>query len=109
MVLYIHVEDGDKIGTGLTHPHTLYHTNPLIAVMMLMIFMDMMMVMIFMDMMIGHDDCADDHPGHGEANEDEDDLEKMNPVFPNSTFFAFCLQFHRINWVMFVYSCRWCR
>ena len=53
MVLYIHVEDGDKIGTGLTHPHTLYHTNPLIAMMMLMFFMDMMMmVMIFMDMMI---------------------------------------------------------
>ena len=52
MVLYIHVEDGDKIGTGLTHPHTLYHTNPLIAVMMLMIFMDMMMVMIILDMMI---------------------------------------------------------
>ena len=52
MVLYIHVEDGDKIGTGLTHPHTLYHTNPLIAVMMLMIFMDMMMVMILLDMMI---------------------------------------------------------
>ena len=49
MVLYIHVEDGDKIGTGLTHPHTLYHTNPL---MMVMIIMDMMMVMIFMDMMI---------------------------------------------------------
>ena len=46
MVLYIHVEDGDKIGTGLTHPHTLYHTNPLIAVMMLMIFMDMMIVLI---------------------------------------------------------------
>ena len=52
MVLYIHVEDGDKIGTGLTHPHTLYHTNPLIAVMMLMIFMDMMMLMIFMDVMM---------------------------------------------------------
>ena len=52
MVLYIHVEDGDKIGTGLTHPHTLYHTNPLIAVMMVMIFMDMMMVMILLDMMI---------------------------------------------------------
>ena len=53
MVLYIHVEDGDKIGTGLTHPHTLYHTNPLMAVMMLMFFMDVMMVMmIFMDMMI---------------------------------------------------------
>ena len=43
MVLYIHVEDGDKIGTGLTHPHTLYHTNPL---MMVMIFMDMMIVLI---------------------------------------------------------------
>ena len=52
MVLYIHVEDGDKIGTGLTHPHALYHTNPLIAVMMLMIFMDMMMLMIILDMMI---------------------------------------------------------
>ena len=53
MVLYIHVEDGDKIGTGLTHPHALYHTNPLIAMMMLMIFMDMMMmVMIFMEMMM---------------------------------------------------------
>ena len=52
MVLYIHVEDGDKIGTGLTHPHALYHTNTLIAVMMLMIFMDMMMMLIFMDMMM---------------------------------------------------------
>ena len=52
MVLYIHVEDGDKIGTGLTHPHTLYHTNPLRAVMMVMIFMEMMMLMIFMDMMM---------------------------------------------------------